>query len=739
MPEVCRLAFMACGGLGLLLFLGFVFLPKRAKSTLLSLSLCLLFAAGGLFNISQGVLAPRQALAHYLEKEMPVTLTVLEVRYQYNYGSSYLVQIDRLGEQEITAKAILNFEFDPDFRENDILEGEALIHDIDSYPGNTTYYLSEGIGLYLVSETEESTPALFLVGQKEADLWDKVKQINRSLSDILTASVKGEEGDLISSLLLGNKELLSKSVMRDFKRAGIVHVLSISGMHLALMIALSEFLMQKLRIHKTVRAVIVLFVAFFYLALTGFALSTVRAFIMAAFVYLSYLFRSDNDSITSLFVALFLILLLFPEAIYDVGLWLSFSATFGILIAIELLKPVSDLLYKKLQNKNFFKPLNNAMSGIVISFAASFCTFLPAWLFFDEISLLSIPATLLLSPPATLILYLAPFYLLLSKTSFLGSALAFWLRIICRTLLESTALFSLFSGATVSLHYPFERILIPAAAVILVSLLLLPLRKKILIPTAALCATIAFFICLGAHQYQNQNAMTAEYLRHGSSEMLLLTDADKTVLCDISSGGYSVTYDALTRSKSYYATEIDAYILTHYHKLHIGSVNRLSEQTLVRKLYLPYPKTQEEYYTMLSLFEVAHRCGIPVTVYDRGEKLPLENDLSLFISEEIYLGRSTHPTFYVAAQKEDKLLLYLAESAHESEQLAAQLTSLIPRADALILGTHGPITKAPLPFDLSETPSLFIADTDVLLWLNPPEMPNGKWVVGSRRVTVKMK
>ncbi len=738
---MARTAYLLFGCCSVFLFLLFLLLPKKTKSAFLSLSLCSLFIAISFFSSFTRLLLPRKACTPYLETEISAQLSVVEIRYQYNYASSYLVQVESLDGTVCNEKAILNFEYNPDLRENDILNGRILVHDIESYSDHAVSYLSDGITLYLEPiETEQSEPSLVIVGQRSIDgFLPKIKNLNRALSEILTNGIAGEEGDLVSSLLLGNKELLSESVMRDFRRAGIIHILSISGMHLALMTLLSEFLLKKLRIHKGVRSVLVLFFAFFYLALTGFALSTMRAFIMTAFVYLSYLFRSDNDPLTSLFFALFFILLLFPEAVYDVGMWLSFSATFGILIAIELLRPLSSCLYDRLKNKKLFKPLNTLLSSIVVSFAASFCTFLPAWIFFDELSLLSIPATLLLSPLATFVLYLSPFFLLFSKIPYLSDMLVFLIRSACKLLLHGTSLLSRLPHSTVSLHYPFERILIPLATVVLAVLLLLPLRKKRAIPLSVLSITLIFFICLGSYQIQFKDKLTIEYMCDDNTEAFLITSADQTILCDISDGSSSGTYQALIRSKSYYATEIDTYILTHYHNLHLGSVRRLSEQTLVRKLFLPYPQTEDEYYIMLSLLELAETCGIPVTVFDRGEKLPLHTDFTLFVSDETYLTRSTHPTFYVAVQASDKLLLYLGESAHESERLAPQFSSLISSADAVIFGTHGPKAKVPFRYDLASVQNIFIADSNLLLHLQTTVPPNGNWIVGGKHLVMRIK
>ena len=74
-------------------------------------------------------------------------------------------------------------------------------------------------------------------------------------------------------------------------------------------------------------------VALFYLALTGFALSTVRAFLMTSIVYLAYVLQDESDKLTTLLFSLFIILVSFPYAVYDIGMWLSFLAVLGIFIA----------------------------------------------------------------------------------------------------------------------------------------------------------------------------------------------------------------------------------------------------------------------------------------------------------------------------------------------------------------------------------------------------------------------
>lgn len=703
---------------------------------MLTVALCLFFVASGLANSDLRILAPRQELSTLVEAESRVTLSVLEVRYQYPYATSYLVQIERLGRARTEAKALLTYEYDPEISVGDVLYGSVKIEEIETYATHANTYLADGITLSL-TPTEKD---LWVIGHrttKNALSW--LQELNHTLSDRLTDGIGKKEGTLVSSLLLGNRELLTGQVLRDFRRAGIVHMLAISGMHLSLMVVLTEFLLRKLYVPKRIRCILILFVALFYLALTGFSLSTVRAFIMTAFVYTAYLFHGENDPVTSLLFALFLILTLLPHSVYDAGMWLSFSATFGILVAIDLFRPVTKWLYEHITNKRLCRWINAALSALSVSLAASFSVLLPAWIFFDEISLLSVPATLLLSPLVTLILYLSPFFLIFAGVSPIATLLGNLLSGSCGLLLAGASFFAELPDLTVSLQYPFQTILIPIASLLLAVLILIPLRQKGILPLCALCVTLTFFVCLSAHRNGTKDEFTASYVRHNDSEMLLLVNNESTVMCDVSSGGYSVVHDALLHSKSFFSTEVDAFVLTHYHNRHMASIRQLSEQTLVRRLFLPFPQTETEYYIMLALVELGEQCGIPVTVYDRGKRLPLDTDFTLFISEEIYLKRSTHPTCYVAVAAHDELFLYLGESVQETPHLNKQLNSLIEKADTVILGIHGPVTKTKFPYSFENVTTLAVANESLLPYLTPTTVPSGDWIVGSEWISIKIK
>ena len=159
----------------------------------------------------------------------------------------------------------------------------------------------------------------------------RLGNLRRRLAARLEAAVGTDGLGLPSALLLGDRTALSPTLRRDFSRAGVSHLLAVSGLHLTLLFGMLALLLRFLRLPRRVRAVLLTLAAAGYLALLGFPPSATRAAVMLGFVYLSWLCAASADPLTSLGLAGALILGISPCAVVDAGFWMSFSATLGLL------------------------------------------------------------------------------------------------------------------------------------------------------------------------------------------------------------------------------------------------------------------------------------------------------------------------------------------------------------------------------------------------------------------------
>ena len=153
--------------------------------------------------------------------------------------------------------------------------------------------------------------------------------------------------ELLKSLLLGDRTSLDENVEQAFKDSGVMHVLAVSGLHLGILIGLFFWILRKLRCSFSIAYLLLIPLVILYLALVGFKISLVRASLMFAFMALGWviaergwILRKWIDPLQGLALAAIVILILTPTAIHDISFQLSFLATAGILIALDLFGPI---------------------------------------------------------------------------------------------------------------------------------------------------------------------------------------------------------------------------------------------------------------------------------------------------------------------------------------------------------------------------------------------------------------
>ena len=157
-------------------------------------------------------------------------------------------------------------------------------------------------------------------------------KINQHLFNILSYS----QAEIAAPLITGEQKLVSRDTYQLYRKAGIAHVLSVSGFHMALLATFLFLLIRGIcsffpRIvfywnTKKIAAIIAMIGTFLYLGLSGFQIPAIRAFIMICFVFIGILIDRSVLSMRTLVLAGFGMLLLFPYMLLSVSFQLSFMA-----------------------------------------------------------------------------------------------------------------------------------------------------------------------------------------------------------------------------------------------------------------------------------------------------------------------------------------------------------------------------------------------------------------------------
>ncbi|MHC4587671.1 MAG: ComEC/Rec2 family competence protein, partial [Planctomycetota bacterium] len=280
----------------------------------------------------------------------------------------------------------------------------------------------------------QSTPAPFFI-----KLNNRTRQsASRALLD--TLSPEESNRGLLEALLLGYRGNIDNNTYRAFHKTGLLHFISLSGMHLGILIGMVWWLCKTAGLMKPARAVICLFALAVFLIIVPPRAPTLRAAIICGVFCVSILFRRHSNPVNTLSLAAIILLLIRPTHLFEAGWQLSFAAVIAIVLFSDriyffMYEKVTDLSWRKKKKKTklFFYVISKSGPYFLRLFSVG----LAAWLggagillyHFYTITPLASIWTLLVFPLVSLILILGflkiiLFFLLPTLSTVLGFIVA---------------------------------------------------------------------------------------------------------------------------------------------------------------------------------------------------------------------------------------------------------------------------------------------------------------------------
>lgn len=219
-----------------------------------------------------------------------------------------------------------------------------------------------------------------------------LQQGNQKFQQVYDRILPSTQAAVIKAMLLGERQELEMETKDLYKKAGISHILAISGLHISIIGLLIFRGLQWFRISKPIGAGITICLLIFYCLFVGNSVSTMRAVIMMSCILGGYLFLRTPDTFTSLAFSALVLLFKQPFYLWDVGFQLSYGAVLGLLVFSPLIA------------KAYFIPswLRSSMGA---SIAASLATFPMVAYHFYYIPLYGILLNVLIVPFLVLLIF----------------------------------------------------------------------------------------------------------------------------------------------------------------------------------------------------------------------------------------------------------------------------------------------------------------------------------------------
>ena len=596
-----------------------------------------------------------------------------------------------------------------------VLEGSivysALSESSSSGFNAERYYLPKQI---LLTAEEE---ALRETGKEEPfSITGLFRKLNHKLTVRLIAHAKREYGGTAAAVLLGNKEYLPDQTSRDFRRLGVSHLLVVSGTHFSVLLTCASRLMIHMRINRRKRAGVSILLILFYMALTGFSASVLRAGIMYLIAQMALLADRRVNDLHSLAFAGSVIVLFNPFAAADCGLLLSFTATYSCLLYNSL----RTLFYRHRREKRkaagkprrkyrkpnlFVRILRNTFGEIGLTAVVNI-TLLPLiWLYFGELSLLSIPSNFVFIPLVTILMYLAALFLLQYPLGILTYPLAQCINHYCTAMLGLAKTMSELENIMIPVNYRFTVWFLVPLTVMLVLIPFVSVKYFRILVSGIFTVLTAFFLVIGVVRITDHPNVYFSYVTAKSrNDGFVLKSEGKILLCDISDGSYGYLSELTNEMTDLHSCEVETLLLTHYHNKHLQYLGRLCDREVLRTLVLPEPIDERETVIYQSLCSTAEREGVTVHTVSIGESYEFGNT-EILLHKRMYISRSTHPITAVSVSAYNNLTTILSCSFNQSYE---EVTEYAENSDFLIFGHHSPVYKKTFGLSFENMPKAVI-------------------------------
>lgn len=460
--------------------------------------------------------------------------------------------------------------------------------------------------------------------------------------------------------MLGNKENISDEIQNDFKTSGLAHLLAVSGLHVNYVVLAIVFLLNKIRVNKRLASTLTIILLIFFMYITNFTESVVRAGIMGIILLGAQIFYRKSDTPTSIALSLLIILVENPYKLFSVGLQLSYAGTIGIVY-----------FYPKLKGK--------VPDIISVCLSAQILIFPIMLIHFNMFSTHFLLANILASPLAGVVIILGFAFVIVSFISIkLSMILYFPLKLMLRLLILINQFVSSLPFSTILFKTPY------LFNVIFFYILVLK-PKKVLV--FVLIILLVFTLILDIPK-----EFTLYLVDVGQGDCTLIrTMSNKTILID---GGGSENYDIGKNVLVPYLLDrriktVDYMIFSHLDSDHcLGLFTVLEKLTVKNVIISKQFQTSENYKNFLRLSK-----NVNVIYIGAGSKIKIDNDTTItflwpvddYVRENILNNNSV----VAKLQYRNMSILFTGDIEEKAETRIVSMYGSELKSDILKVAHHG--------------------------------------------------
>ncbi len=300
-----------------------------------------------------------------INDEVKIKGIIIEELQEKEYKYVYTLRVETINNDNKynNTKLILNFK-KTNNKKNTIKVGDEIeittqVEKSDSARNYRGFDYKAYLKTKKIYGTIETDKIKIIENNKLSFIEKLLNIVQKSIKNNLFKILGDDETALCIGILIGDRDNISEEIENNFKVSNLTHMLAISGSHITYIISALALLLGKAS--KRFTKIFTIGFLVFFMALTGFTASVIRASIMGTLILTASLFYKKSDTINNLGISSLIILIYNPYLITDLGFLLSYAGTIGI---IFLGTPLTQKLYN-LINKVTNEKINLQENGDV--------------------------------------------------------------------------------------------------------------------------------------------------------------------------------------------------------------------------------------------------------------------------------------------------------------------------------------------------------------------------------------
>ena len=560
-----------------------------------------------------------------------------------NYISEYKQEISNyyLSDNEV---------FDIKYGDKVLLDGTLSIPKNNTIPNTFNYkkYLNNNNIYYLL--TVDNVISV----ERSKNIFYKFKNIIKSRIDNI------DKSGYLEAFIMGNKSNIDKNIFNTYKNNGVMHIFSVSGMHISILASIVLYLLNL--VNKSENNIFfVIIVLIFYMILTNYQASIVRSVVFFSLLKILKYLKINIDNKDILLIAISIILIIYPKYLYNIGFLYSSIISFSL------------IFYSNYFNRKYI--LNTILISTVsllISLPITINTNYFVNLFSILLNVFFVPVISFIVYPLSIIIFFIPFFYkvfiilisILENISLYFDNIKFLNLYICKMNYFVIFIYYLFLYLFLSKNRKY---------IILVLLLIIFLKVNI-------------YFDINYYVY---------YLDVGQGDMFLVKYKDEVIVIDTGPKNFYSDYEIMDNIilffRSIGVSNIDLLIISHGDNDHIGNANYLINNFKVKNVSFNSGKYNGLETDLIKLLKYKNINYFKDTFRKYNNKI----SYSYLNTEEYDNENDNSSVVYLKIYKYS--FLFMGDAGVEKEKDILDLYSL-SNVDFLKVGHHGSNTSSSREF-----------------------------------------